>query len=111
MSTWDITPSSVETILTSVENTAENDMSTALADISTEANNAADACTAPSTVLQGGNAPLVASAISEWFTLHETEFNSLSTTTTNVLTNTGQAVNSYLDHDETAALEFQRKAK
>ncbi|QPL05345.1 hypothetical protein ID810_11665 [Actinomyces respiraculi] len=55
-------------------------------------------------------APLVASAIVEWFNLHETDFTSMSNTINNVLTNTVYAVDCYLAQDEEAALEYQRQA-
>ena len=54
---------------------------------------------------------MVAVAVSNWFSTHETDFTGITNTISNVLTNTVNAVNAYTQHDEEAALEYQRQAK
>lgn len=110
MSSWDIDPTTVSSILNSEKDLAENDLTDALNDVSTEADSAMDTCLAATTLNPGGEAQLVASAIYDWFSLHQEELTGLGTTVVNVTTNTADAVQSYLDHDEDSALEFQRAA-
>lgn len=103
MSAWNIDPAAVASILTAEQAEVENHLSPAVEGIGT----------AQETVFGATEteAPLVAAALSEWTSLHEADFTSLANTVSNVLTNTVEAVNAYLQHDEEAALEFQRQAK
>lgn len=54
---------------------------------------------------------LVASAVSEWSSMHEADFTGIGDRIGNITSNTIQAVSAYQQHDESAALEFQRNAK
>ena len=103
MSAWSIDPEGVAGILTAEQTEVEDVLSPAVEGIGT----------AQETVFGATQteAPLVAAALSEWTSLHEVDFTSLANTVSNVLTNTVEAVNAYLRHDEEAALEFQRQAK
>ncbi|MDU0348897.1 DUF6507 family protein [Actinomyces sp. MRS3W] len=123
MSAWDIDPDGVARVLrdeqTLVDSTPgqEGDFTTALNDVGTELGNVMTPCTEASgmgTTADGEQlmqSALVASAISDWFTTHKPDFESITTTISNVLSNTVNAVNAYQQHDEAAALEFQRNAK
>jgi len=103
VSAWSIDPEGVAGILTAEQTEVEDVLSPAVEGIGT----------AQETVFGATQteAPLVAAALSEWTSLHEVDFTSLANTVSNVLTNTVEAVNAYLRHDEEAALEFQRQAK
>lgn len=123
MSSWDIDPDGVEQVLSDeqglVDSTPgqEGDFTTALNGVGDELNNAMTPCTESSGMGTNSNgeelmqSALVASAIADWFDTHKTDFESITTTISNVLNNTVNAVNAYLQHDEAAALEFQRKAQ
>lgn len=103
VSAWNIDPAAVAGILTTEQTEVEDVLSPAMEGVGK----------AQETVFGATQteAPLVASALSEWTSLHEADFTSIANTVTNVLTNTVEAVNAYLQHDEEAALEFQRQAK
>lgn len=105
MSAWDINPSSVASILNSEKTEAEGNLSTAITGVGTALQGLVTATGAED------KAPLVATAIGDWYTNHEIDFTSVGNTVSNVLTNTKNAVDSYLEHDESAALEYQRSAK
>ena len=123
MSSWDIDPDGVAQVLSAeqelVDSTPgqEGDFTSALNGVGTELNNAITPCTEASgmgTTADGEELPqsaLVASAIIDWFDTHKSDFESITTKISNVLNNTVNAVNAYLQHDEAAALEFQRNAK
>lgn len=113
MSAWDIAPASVGTIIESEKNLVEQNLSPALSGLSSSAESILNACNSGNTEFQCtvAPAPLVASAISEWFSLHKPAFDSIGTTISNVLGNTVKAVEAYGRHDAESALEFQRKAK
>ncbi|WP_128683178.1 DUF6507 family protein [Actinomyces qiguomingii] len=123
MSSWDIDPEGVAQVLAEeqalVDSTPgqEGDFTTALNGVGTELNNAITPCTDASGMGTNSNgeelmqSALVASAIIDWFDTHKPDFESITTTISNVLNNTVSAVNAYQQHDEAAALEFQRKAK
>ncbi|SPT54322.1 Uncharacterised protein [Actinomyces bovis] len=105
MSAWDINVESVASILSSEKTEAETTLSTAMEGVGTALQGLF------STTGGEGGTQLVAAAVSEWCTNHQNDFKSVGNTISNVLTNTKSAVDSYLAHDEAAALEFQRKAK
>lgn len=107
MSAWDIDPPSVGTIIESEKNTAELNLSPALSGISSCAEGVVGACAKEG----AADAPLVAAAIGEWFSLHKPTFESIGTTVSNVLGNTVHAVDAYNRHDEDSALVYQRQAK
>ncbi|SDN79905.1 hypothetical protein SAMN05216355_11523 [Actinomyces ruminicola] len=122
MSSWDIDPDGVAQVLseeqTLVDSTPgqEGDFTTALNGVGTELNNAITPCTEASGMGTNSNgeelmqSALVASAIVDWFDTHKSDFESITTTISNVLNNTVKAVNAYQQHDEASALEFQRQA-
>ncbi len=58
-----------------------------------------------------GKAPLVASAVSDWYDNHEANFVDIADWISNAVSNTKSAVNAYLKHDEDTALQYQRKVK
>ena len=103
MSAWSIDPEGVAGILTAEQTEVEDVLSPAVEGIET----------AQETVFGATQieVPFVAAALNKWTSLHEADFTSLANTVSNVLTNTVEAVNAYLRHDEEAALEFQRQAK
>ncbi len=107
MSAWDIDPASVGSIIESEKNTAEQSLSPALSGVSSSAEGVVGACAKKG----AEDAPLVAAAVGEWFSLHKPTFDSIGTTVSNVLGNTVHAVDAYLQHDEDSALVFQRQAK
>ena len=103
MSAWSIDPASVGNIIESEKTEADTNFNTALTGIS---NAESGLITATQT-----DTPLVAVAVSDWFSTHETDFTGITNTISNVLTNTVNAVNAYTQHDDEAALEYQRQAK
>lgn len=113
MSAWDIDPASVGSIIESEKNTAEQSLSPALTGISSSAEGIVGSCSSGDNGFQCtvAPAPLVASAIAEWFSLHKPTFDSIGTTVSNVLGNTVKAVEAYNIHDEDSALVYQRQAK
>ncbi|WP_136312970.1 DUF6507 family protein [Actinomyces procaprae] len=123
MSAWDIDPDGVAQVLseeqTLVDSTPgqEGDFTSALNGVGIELENAIAPCTEASGMGTNSNgeelmqSALVASAIVDWFDTHKSDFESITTTISNVLNNTVSAVNAYQQHDEASALEFQRQAK
>lgn len=103
MSAWSIDPAAVSGILMAEQTEVDDVLNPAVEGIGK----------AQETVFCAirTEAPLVAAALSEWTSLHEADFTSIANTVENILTNTVEAVNAYLQHDEEAALEFQRQAK
>ena len=110
MSSWDINPASVSSIIESVKTTAEEDLTTALTDVGTQAEAAVTPCTQPSPLSDSGNAPLVASAIGTFFENRKSQFEGLGTRVSAALNGTVSAVTAYVNQDESGALEYQRSA-
>ncbi|MDO4900453.1 DUF6507 family protein [Actinomyces sp.] len=123
MSSWDIDPDGVAQVLSAeralVDSTPgqEGDFSSALNGVGTELENAITPCNQASGMgtnsegVELTQSPLVASALIDWIDTHKPDFESITTTISNVLNNTVSAVNAYQQHDEASALEFQRQAK
>ena len=103
MSAWSIDPQAVSGIVLTAQVEGETELGPAMEGAGTALESVFGATQS--------HAPLVAAAVSEWVSAHQSEFESVSTTVENVLTNTVHAVNAYLNHDEQAALEFQRQAR
>lgn len=107
MSAWDIDPASVGTIIDSEKTVTDEELSPALSGVSSSAEGIVNACTKDG----AADAPLLASAIGEWFSLHKPTFDGIGTKISNVIGNTIQAVNAYNRHGESSALVYQRQAK
>lgn len=107
MSAWDIDPASVGTIIESENNVTDEELSPALSGVSSSAEGIANACAKDG----AADAPLLAAAIGEWFSLHKPTFDGIGTKISNVIGNTVHAVNAYNRHDENSALLYQRQAK
>ncbi|WP_234042803.1 DUF6507 family protein [Actinomyces weissii] len=105
MSAWDITPASVSSALTGVKTEVDDNLSPAMNAAVTAMSNVVNATSAED------HAPLVASAVSEWYDTHESDFIGIGDRISNAVSNTQNAVDAYLKHDESAALEYQRKVK
>lgn len=103
MSGWSIDPQAVSAVLSAEQDEVDTVLSPALEGLGAAQEGAISATET--------EAPLVASAVAGWFSLHVTDVTSMSNTINNVLTNTVYAVDCYLAQDEEAALEYQRQAK
>ncbi|WP_159624488.1 DUF6507 family protein [Actinomyces sp. zg296] len=110
MGSWDINPALVSSIIKSVQTTVEGDLATALKDIGTQGNTAITSCTQPSPLSSSGDAPLVASAIGTFFENRKSQLEGLGTRVSAAVKGTVSAVTSYVNQDESGALEYQRSA-
>ncbi|NDR53667.1 DUF6507 family protein [Actinomyces sp. 565] len=122
MSAWDIDPDGVAQVLSDeqalVDSTPgqEGDFTTSLNGVSDELGNVVTPCAEASGMGTDSNgeelmqSALVAKAVIDWIDTHKPDFESVTTTISNVLNNTVKAVDAYQQHDEASALEFQRQA-
>ncbi|QQM67546.1 DUF6507 family protein [Actinomyces weissii] len=105
MSGWDIDPNGVSGVLLGLEAEVDDNLSPGMTGCVNALNGAITATNGE------GKAMLVASAVSEWSSMHEADFTGIGDRIGNITSNTIQAVSAYQQHDESAALEFQRNAK